>query len=81
MLSMEKLRQHAGEGSGHALLDDKMAEMIGRLKLTVEESDALKVADDIEDLLATSKCAIIGKVLSQTYPNNHGGIATCMGKS
>lgn len=65
MLSAVKLMQHAGEGTGEPLQDDKMAEMIGRLKLTAEESDALEVADDIEDGLATSKYAIIGKVLSQ----------------
>ncbi|CAD6250169.1 unnamed protein product [Miscanthus lutarioriparius] len=42
-----------------------MAEMLGRLKLTLEESDAVEVADDIEEDLATSDCVIIGKVLSQ----------------
>jgi hypothetical protein len=46
-------------------LDDNMAEMIGRLNLTSEESDAIEVADDIEEDLATSDWAIIGKVLSQ----------------
>jgi len=46
-----------------------MAEMIGRLRLTSEESDALEVTDDVEDGLATSNCAIIGKVLSQGVLN------------
>ena len=42
-----------------------MVEMLGRLNLTSEESDAVEVADDIEEDLATSNCTIIGKVMSQ----------------
>lgn len=57
--------EHAfGEGIGDRLLEDKMADLISRLHLTSEESDALEVADDIEEGLATSDCAIIGKVFS-----------------
>lgn len=65
LMPSEKLKHHDGEGRCLPLSDDKMAEMIGRLKLTAEESDALEVANDVEDDLATSKCAITGKVLSQ----------------
>ena len=54
-----------GERSLDALSEDRVTEMIGSLKLTAEESDALEIADDVEEGLATSSCAIIGKVLSQ----------------
>lgn len=57
--------QVTGEGSNDQSSGDKMADLIGRLKLTSEESRALEVVDDVEDELATSDCAIIGKVLSQ----------------
>lgn len=72
------------ECRGKQSAEDKMAEMIGRLKLTSEESDALEVADDVEDGLATSNCAIIGKVVSQgrlTYSNNYVCTEACVGKS
>ena len=59
------VKQGAGKETGGRPSEDKMAEMISRLHLTAEESDALEVADDIEEGLATSDSAIIGKVLSQ----------------
>lgn len=43
---------------------DGVAEMLGRLKLTTEESRVLTVDDDVEEGLATSDSAIVGKVLS-----------------
>ena len=41
-----------------------VTELLGRLKLTAEESDALAVDDIDLEGLATSDRAIIGKVLS-----------------
>ncbi|KAL6595040.1 hypothetical protein ACP70R_048143 [Stipagrostis hirtigluma subsp. patula] len=49
----------AGSSSG-------VAEMLGRLKLTAEERDALTVDDTALESLATSDRAIIGKVLSSS---------------
>lgn len=46
-----------------------MAELLGRLKLTAEESDALSVDDTALEGLATSDLAIIGKVLSSSVLN------------
>lgn len=65
LLPSEVPMKKADECRGKQSAEEKMAEMIGRLKLTSEESDALEVADDVEEGLATSNCAIIGKVISQ----------------
>ncbi|KAL6659989.1 hypothetical protein ACP70R_002111 [Stipagrostis hirtigluma subsp. patula] len=62
---LEERRLEGLAGAEDQAPADKMAEMIGRLNLTAEESDALLVVDDEEDGLATSDCAVIGKVLSQ----------------
>lgn len=60
-----EMSEHAlGEGIGDGVPEDKMADLISRLHLTSEESDAPEVADDVEEGLATLDCAIIGKVLS-----------------
>lgn len=63
---LEGQKQIAAEGNGDAMVEDKMTELIGRLNLTSEECKVLKVVDDVEEGLATSDCAIIGKVLSQS---------------
>ncbi|CAD6213027.1 unnamed protein product [Miscanthus lutarioriparius] len=64
-LPLESPNQTVSQGVQVTPLDDNMVEMLGRLNLTSEESDAVEVADDIEEDLATSDCAIIGKILSQ----------------
>lgn len=64
-LPLEMPERSTGDGIGDRLQEDKMSDMISRLHLTSEESEVLQVADDVEDGLATSDSAIIGKVLSQ----------------
>lgn len=57
------------EGRSADGTSSSMAEMLRRLKLTAEESDALSVDDTALEDLATSDLAIIGKVLSSTVLN------------
>ncbi|RLN12566.1 hypothetical protein C2845_PM09G10010 [Panicum miliaceum] len=64
-LSLEGSALEATKGIGDGVPEESMAELMGRLNLTAEECKVLRVADDVEDGLATSDCAIIGKVLSK----------------
>jgi len=52
------------DGESSAGPSSSVTELLGRLKLTAEESDALAVDDIDLEGLATSDRAIIGKVLS-----------------
>lgn len=49
---------------GNAGSSSNVAELLGRLKLTAEECDALAIDDTTSEGLATSDLALIGKVLS-----------------
>ena len=51
---------------GTAVSGSQVVEMMGRLKLTAEESEALEVDDTALEGLATSDLAIVGKVLSSS---------------
>lgn len=49
-----------------------MAELLGRLKLTAEESNALSLDDVAPEGLATSDLVLIGKVLWHIHIKTEG---------